>query len=138
MLSLVERCQLGSKIAIESAGTLDYHAGEPPDRRARAAAKARGVELTRRARQFAPEDWQRFDYVVAMDQGNLDVLAAGAPDAKAREKLRLLRSFDPDSPPGAAVPDPFYGGPEGFEEVLDLCESACAGLLAVIRREHEL
>jgi protein-tyrosine phosphatase len=96
------------------------------------------LDLSSRARQFVPDDWSRCDYVLAMDQQNFDDLATSAPDAKARAKLGLLRAFDPNSPPGAAVPDPYHGGPEGFEHVLDLCEAACEGLLAHIRREHQL
>jgi protein-tyrosine phosphatase len=138
MRRLVEEAGFEQTLVVASAGTLGYHQGEPPDRRAHAAAQARGLSLTSRARQFAPSDWARFDYVVAMDQQNFDDLAASAPDAQARAKLSLLRAFDPASPPGAAVPDPYHGGPDGFEHVLDLCEAACAGLLAQIRREHGL
>jgi protein-tyrosine phosphatase len=123
---------------VESAGTAGYHVGALPDARARAAAQARGLDLSSRARQFVPDDWDRFDYVLAMDQQNLDDLAKSAPDAKARAKSCLLRAFDASSPPGAAVPDPYHGGPEGFEQVLDLCEAACEGLLAHLRREHQL
>jgi protein-tyrosine phosphatase len=138
MRGLLARSGLDGRVVVESAGTAGYHTGALPDRRARAAAQARGWDLSSRARQFAPEDWARCDYVLAMDQQNFDDLARSAPDARAREKLRLLRSFDPHSPPGAAVPDPYHGGPEGFENVLDLCEAACEGLLAHIRREHQL
>jgi protein-tyrosine phosphatase len=138
MRQLTKDAGLEQRLVVESAGTLGYHAGDPPDRRASAAARARGLSLTSRARQFAPSDWDRFDYVVAMDQQNFDDLAASAPDAQARAKLSLLRAFDPASPPGAAVPDPYHGGPDGFEQVLDLCEAACAGLLAQLRREHGL
>ncbi len=138
MRSLLERSGLQRRVVVESAGTAGYHVGALPDRRARAAAQARGLDLSSRARQFVPDDWHRLDYVLAMDQQNLDDLARSAPDAKARAKAWLLRSFDPNSPPGAAVPDPYHGGPEGFENVLDLCEAACEGLLAHLRREHQL
>lgn len=138
MRHLVEREGLSERVAVESAGTADYHRGELPDRRSRGAAKARGVLLESRARQFVPADFARFDYVLAMDAENERNLSRIAPDAAARAKIRLLRSFDPASPPGAAVPDPYYGGDDGFEHVLDLCEAACAGLLAELRREHGL
>jgi len=138
MRSLLERSGLDGRVVVESAGTAGYHVGALPDGRARAAAQARGLALSSRARQFLPEDWDRVDYVLAMDQQNLDDLAKIAPTAKARAKARLLRAFDPSSPPGAAVPDPYHGGPEGFEQVLDLCEAACEGLLAHLRREHQL
>ena len=138
MRSLTLRASLDGRIHVESAGTAAYHAGELPDRRSRAAASARGIELSSRARQFTREDWARHDYVLAMDRANFQNLAGAAPNAAARAKLSLLSSFNPASQPGAEVPDPYHGGPDGFEEVLDLCEAACAGLLAHIRREREL
>jgi low molecular weight protein-tyrosine phosphatase len=138
MRKLLRHSKLEAQVRVESAGTLGYHQGDPPDRRAQAAARARGVALTSRARQFAPADWKRFDYVVAMDQQNFEDLAASAPDAEARAKLWLLRAFDPTAPRGAVVPDPYHGGPDGFEQVLDLCEAACQGLVEHLRREHDL
>jgi protein-tyrosine phosphatase len=138
MRSLVIGSRLQDRIHVESAGTAAYHTGELPDRRSRAAARARRIELSSRARQFTAEDWARFDYVLAMDRANLEELAETAPDAAARAKLSLLLSFNPASQRGAEVPDPYSGGPAGFEEVLDLCEAACAGLLEHLRREHRL
>ena len=138
MRHLVEKAGVGGAISVDSAGTAAYHAGESPDRRTRAAARRRGIEMTGRARQFKPSDWQAFDYVVAMDAENLRNLRAIAPDDGALAKLHLLRSFDPQAPPNAPVPDPYYGGDEGFDEVLDLCEAACSGLLARVRREQGL
>jgi protein-tyrosine phosphatase len=138
MKHLVAREGLSERVAVESAGTADYHTGELPDRRARAAARARGIDLDSRARQFVPADFDRFDYVLAMDSENECNLKRLAPDARARAKLRLFRSFDPTSPLGAPVPDPYYGGDDGFEQVLDLCEAACAGLVSHLRREHRL
>jgi protein-tyrosine phosphatase len=138
MRSLVLRSKLQDRIHVESAGTAAYHAGELPDRRSRAAASARRIELSSRARQFTPEDWERFEYVLAMDRENFRELADAAPNAAARAKLSLLLSFDPASQPGAEVPDPYQGGHDGFEEVLDLCEAACTGLLEHLRREHRL
>ena len=137
MRHLVEAAGLYAHIQIDSAGTAAYHTGEPPDRRSRQAAAARGIAVGGRARQFRPEDWERFDYVLAMDGSNYEDLATQAPP-EARHKLRLLRAFDPASPRGAAVPDPYYGGEDGFGEVLDLCEAACCGLLDHLKRQHEL
>lgn len=125
-------------VVIDSAGTGGWHAGNPPDRRATAEAARRGIELAGRARQFTREDFERFDYVVAMDEMNLSDLASIAPSPEAREKIRLLRSFDPASSAGAGVPDPYYGGPGGFEEVFDICEAACRGLIAHLEAEHGL
>jgi len=136
MRSVLSRAGLADRVHVESAGTAGYHTGDLPDRRSRAAAKARGIELTSRARQFVASDFGRFDHVLAMDGENLRNLIALAPDAAARAKVRLLRSFDAASPPGAPVPDPYHGGADGFEEVLDLCEAACEGLLEYLRREH--
>ncbi|HKO92470.1 MAG TPA: low molecular weight protein-tyrosine-phosphatase [Polyangiaceae bacterium] len=134
--SVLRSAGLEARVVVESAGTLGYHQGELPDRRSRAAARERGIELSSRARQFSPADWQRFDYVLAMDRQNLEHLAASAPNAAARAKLRLFRDFDPSAPAGAEVPDPYYGGPEGFEHVLDLCQAAAQGLLQHLQREH--
>jgi protein-tyrosine phosphatase len=135
---LLRKAGLEQRVVVESAGTGDWHVGSLPDRRARAAAQQRGIDLVSRARQFTREDWQRLDYVLAMDQANLAALAEAAPDASARAKLRLFRSFDPAAPPGAEVPDPYHGGPESFEHVLDLCEAAGAGLIEALRHEHGL
>ena len=137
MRHLVREAGLESKILVESAGPAGYHVGEPPDRRARKAAARRGIDIDNRGKQFKREDFARYDYVLAMDRSNLEDLTRLA-GGKNLEKLRLLRSFDPASPPGAPVPDPYYGGEDGFDEVLDLCLAACGELLAVLRREHGL
>lgn len=134
MRALVESTGLAARIDVASAGTADYHSGELPDRRARAAARVRGIELVSRARQFTRADYDRYDYVLAMDIDNLARLEAGSP-SRARARIGLLRDFDPGSPARSSVPDPYYGAADGFEQVLDLCEAACAGLLAHIRRE---
>jgi low molecular weight protein-tyrosine phosphatase len=136
MKHLLARHALGDRVHVESAGTEGYHVGELPDRRSRLAARARGVVLESRARQFTRGDFERFDYVIAMDGSNREHLSALAPDAAARAKLRLLRSFDPAAAPDAPVPDPYHGGPAGFELVLDQCEAACQGLIEHLRREH--
>jgi protein-tyrosine phosphatase len=138
MRKLVHEAGLGHEIEIDSAGTGDYHVGEPPDRRARSAARERGVELGGRARQFLPGDFARFELVVAMDRENLSNLQRIAPDAAAAQKLHLLRAFDPSAPKGAAVPDPYYGGERGFDQVLEIVFAACRGLLAEVRKRHAL
>ena len=129
MLHLVNEAGLADQFAIESAGTGGYHVGEEPDPRTMRTARARGVQLPSRARKFEADDFARFDYVLAMDGENLRFLEALAPDAEARKKLHLLRSFDAESPAGAGVPDPYYGAGDGFERVFDICEAACRGLL---------
>jgi protein-tyrosine phosphatase len=136
MRKLVADAGLAAQIDVESAGTSAHHVGERPDPRSRAAARARGIDLTSRARQFEPQDLARFDYVLAADRRNLADLRALAA-GRATTHVTLLRSFDPASPSDAEVPDPYYGE-DGFDDVLDLCESACRGLLAHIVREHGL
>jgi len=138
MRHLVREAGLEGTIVVESAGTAGYHQGEAPDRRARAAGARRGIPIDGRARQFLAQDFQRFAYVLAMDRSNFDDLAALAPETARAGKLHLLRSFDPASPAGANVPDPYYGGDDGFDDVLDLCLAACRPLLARVRREHGL
>jgi protein-tyrosine phosphatase len=119
-------------LEIDSAGTADYHVGEPPDRRSVAAARRRGYDLAGlRARLVRDEDFNRFDFVLAMDRANLAELERRRPpDARAR--LALFLEFAPDA--GIAeVPDPYYGGIEDFERVLDLCEVAARGLLSRLK-----
>lgn len=137
MRHLLKQEGLTDRVEVDSAGTAAYHAGEPPDRRATAAARKRGIALGGTARAFRPIDWERFDYVLAMDAENFDDLQASAPKAH-RGKLHLLREFDPDSPERAGVPDPYYGGDAGFEHVIDLCEAACRGLLRHLRERGEI
>ncbi len=115
---------------VESAGTGAHHEGEPADRRSREHGARRGYALSGRARQFRRADFERFELVLAMDASNEAALRRLAPDDEARTKVRLFRSFDPAAPPRAEVPDPYYGGASGFDEVLDLCERAADGLLA--------
>jgi protein-tyrosine phosphatase len=116
------------KLDIDSAGTANYHVGEPPDRRTVAAARRRGYDLGGlRARQVVPGDFGRFDHVLAMDHANLAELERLRP-AAATAKLALFLEFAPDAQT-LDVPDPYYGGVEEFERVLDLCEMAARGLL---------
>ena len=136
MRQLLEEEQLAAQIEIDSAGTGDWHVGEPPDRRARAAGKRRGIDIRGRARRVVAKDFEYFDYVIAMDRSNERDLLRLAPGAAADAKVVLFRSYDPDSPRDADVPDPYYGEGDGFERVLDICEAACGGLLRHIRENH--
>ena len=137
MRQLVEQAGLSDDIEVDSAGTGAWHEGEPPDPRSMAAGRRRGFALGGRARQFVPEDWQRFDYVLAMDRSNYDDLAASLPSRAFAGKLRLFRSFDPAAPAGASVPDPYHGT-DGFDLVIDQCIAACGPLLEHIKTEHRL
>ncbi len=138
MRHLLEGAGLTDVVEVDSAGTAGYHAGAPPDARARAAGQRFGVQVGGRARQFTRADFQRFDYVLAMDRSNFDDLAELAGEADAKQRLHLLRSFDPSSPRGASVPDPYYGDDEDFDDVVRLCLAACTPLLERLRREHQL
>jgi low molecular weight protein-tyrosine phosphatase len=135
MRALVDQAGLGRQVQLDSAGTGSWHVGDPPDGRAIAAARARGIELRGAAREVTPGDFDDFDLVLAMDRSNMRALRRLAPSDQAREKVRLLREFDPASARAADldVPDPYYGAAGGFDEVLDLVQAACAGLLDHIR-----
>ena len=135
MRALVEREGVDG-IELESAGTGSWHVGSPPDQRAAAVARGRGVPLDGAARQVRPQDFDDFDLLLAMDRENLSELLRLAPGEPERAKVRLLREFDPASVGHAGdldVPDPYYGAPGGFEEVFDLVQAACEGLLGQIR-----
>ena len=127
----------GLTLIVDSAGTADYHVGDPPDRRSQAAGAARGYDLSGlRARQVERGDFDRFDLLLAMDRSNRDALLALAPP-QARERVRLFMDYAPESG-HRDVPDPYYGGPAGFEQVLDLAEAASRGLLREVRRRRSL
>jgi protein-tyrosine phosphatase len=138
MLKLVSDAGLQDAIEIDSAGTGGWHVGERADPRSRQTAEGRGVPLPSRARQFISKDFSRFDYIVAMDKSNRENLERIAPNPKDAARITLLRSFDSQSPNNADVPDPYYGGPRGFDDVFDICERGCKGLLATIVRDHNL
>jgi protein-tyrosine phosphatase len=122
------------RIEIDSAGTAGYHVGAPPDSRTREAALRRGYDMSAlRARVVDPQDFGHFDLILAMDRQNFDTLRRGAP-ATAHDRIRLFLEFAPDAGE-TEVPDPYYGGPNGFEEVLDLVEAAARGLLLHVRTE---
>lgn len=134
--AVVEEEGLQDRFEIDSAGTSSYHIGEPPDSRTTAVARQRGVRIDHRARQVRPGDLDRFEYVLAMDRENLDKLERLTQSAPARAEVRLLLEFDEESGDRIEVPDPYYGGPRGFEDVHDMVERACRGLLEHIRRER--
>lgn len=117
------------RFVIDSAGTSGFHAGDASDPRTLAAAARRGLSWTHRSRQVHATDWQRFDLLVAMDRKNHRDLLAAAPSEAARAKVVLLRSWDGAAAGDLDVPDPYYGGDRGFEDVLDLCERSCGALL---------
>ena len=132
---LVAEAGLDAAVGIASAGTHGYHVGEPPDERSCAAALRRAVDISaQRARRVSRADFAEFDLILAMDRGHYRALRAMAP-ATAVERVRLFLDYAPEL--GVRdVPDPYYGGPDGFEEVLDLIETAAENLLQEVRRTH--
>ena len=133
---VVHEAGLSDRIDIDSAGTHDYHVGSPPDERSTQHAQLRGYDLSQlRARQVSERDFERFDLICAMDWDNLELLREDCPPEHAH-KLRRLMEFAPAGL-GEVVADPYYGGQQGFENVLDHVEQACAGLLAHVMAELE-
>jgi protein-tyrosine phosphatase len=135
MRHLVVGAGLEKQILIESAGTGDWHVGQARDKRSRAVGEARGIPLSGLAQKFVPASFDRYTHVIAMDRNNRDELLKMARSPQDRAKVALLRSFDPTAPKDAEVPDPYYGGARGFEEVFDICERGCRGLLEQLKSE---
>jgi low molecular weight protein-tyrosine phosphatase len=132
---LVSDAGLAHAIHTDSAGTHAYHVGEPPDTRAQAAARARGYDLSgMKARRIGRDDFAAFDLILAMDRDHHEILARLAPPA-ARHKVGMMLAYARRTQT-LDVPDPYYGGPEGFALVLDLIEDAAEGLLASLRGEQ--
>lgn len=126
MQSLIDSRGLGEQLEVDSAGTSSYHIGEPADKRMRAAATERGLDLTSRSRMVTRRDFAEFDLIVAMDSKNFRELHLLAE--RSDHKIRMLSDYLDESWP-RDVPDPYYGGDEGFSEVLDMLEAACPSLL---------
>jgi len=126
---LSEKAGVGDKYQVDSAGTSNWHVGEPPDWRMQRVAGRHGVKIDGRARQFQVDDFERFDMILAMDIHNRDTLRIQAPDEQARRKIHLLREFDPHASPESSVPDPYYEGIDGFDEIYQIIERSCQGLL---------
>jgi protein-tyrosine phosphatase len=121
------------QVEVDSAGTADYHAGDPPDARSQRAALRRGIDLSGlRARQVTPGDFARFDLILAMDRDNLARLAAMRP-ASSRTQLRLFMEYAAQDLGRLEVPDPYYSDAGGFEEVLDLSAAASRGLISALQ-----
>lgn len=131
---LLRREGLEDEVFVDSAGTGAWHIGEPPDARAQESASKRGLDLSsQRARRVTLEDCQRFDYVIAMDRDNYDSVSALCRQSEA--EVRLFLEYAPDTPQ-REVPDPYFGGPDGFEHVLNFVEEAAQGLLYDVRKRH--
>jgi protein-tyrosine phosphatase len=129
MNHLIAQRGLEDQVICDSAGTGAYHIGSPPDRRMAAAAAQQGIQLKGRARQFQREDFEAFDLILAMDKDNYrNILYLDRGD-RYKDKVRLMCEFCTRHPNFSEVPDPYYGGPEGFNQVIDLLMDACEGLL---------
>ena len=136
MKTLVSKEGLDDKIEVDSSGTSAWHAGESADRRSAATARKRGVELVGYSRQFVSTDLDDFEYNLAVDGSTYQKLLNLTESREQKTRVYLLRDFDKNSPADSDVPDPYYGGPHGFDIVFDVCEAACRGLLDHIRREN--
>lgn len=131
----IQAAGLADQVEVDSAGTSNWHIGKAPDARSQQAAAKRGYDLSLlRARQVAPSDFTEFDYVLAMDYDNLSDLKAIKPAQARTEPQLFLKTFGSDEY-SSEVPDPYYGGDQGFEKVLDMLEDACTNLLADIRQK---
>jgi protein-tyrosine phosphatase len=135
---LVEREGVADRFDIDSAGTSGYHEGDSPDPRTVAVASRRGVRLEHSARQMRESDLGRFEYILVMDAANLAKVERLAEQARPDAEIMLLRSFDPEAGHDLEVPDPYFGGASGFEDVHEMVERACRGLLEHIRSEYAL
>jgi protein-tyrosine phosphatase len=130
----IQQAGLAEKIVCDSAGTSGYHIGSPPDRRMAAAATQRGIPMQGAARQFAKTDFEDFDLILAMDRDNFENICHLDAAGTYRSKVRLMCEFCTHHTL-KEVPDPYYGGTEGFNQVMDLLTDACDGLLAYVVNE---
>jgi protein-tyrosine phosphatase len=137
MNHLIEQAGFSDKIICDSAGTAGYHIGAPPDRRMTAAAERRGIILKGEARQFQKADFENFDLILAMDRDNYRDILSLDPTGKYRDKVRLMCDFATHHRE-REVPDPYYGGTEGFNQVIDLLLDACEGLLQHVVKTYAL
>ena len=129
MRTMAQARGLADALEIDSAGTYGGHAGQLPDPRMRAAASRRGYKLTHRSRRVEMADFECFDRIVAMDDANYDALRELAARSRAQDKVVRMADFFRRHSGARSVPDPYYGGDEGFDRVLDLLEDACGTIL---------
>ena len=135
MNHLIEQADLGDSIVCDSAGTGGYHIGSTPDQRMAAAAALRGIELKGQARQFQKSDFENFDLILVMDQENYQDILSLDRAGKYKEKVRMMCDFASHHRE-REVPDPYYGGTEGFNKVIDLLLDACEGLLQYVVKTY--
>jgi protein-tyrosine phosphatase len=133
----IEEAGLGDLVEVDSAGTGSWHEGDGADPRTVAVLEENGYDSDHIARQFQPSWFSLLDLVIALDSGHLKALRRLAPTPQDAEKVRLLRSYDPSADGDLDVPDPYYGGKDGFEECLEMVEAASLGLLVAVREQVE-
>ncbi len=134
MRHLIQQAGLEKNILCDSAGTAAYHTGEPPDRRMAAAAAKEGITLVGQARKFTPQDFEDFDLILAMDRENYRDILAQDPQGEYRHKVKMMLDFRQNYTL-TEVPDPYYGGSDGFDYVIELLMDACQGLLDFLKAE---
>jgi len=128
--------EAGLDLEVDSAGTGSWHIGDPPDRRMTAAAADVGLTLDGAARQVAPEDFERFDLLLVMDRSNFEDVCARAPDEASKAKVKLYRSFEEDAD-SDEVPDPYFGGPDGFVRVVEIARAGARGVVSHLQSLQE-
>lgn len=134
MNHLIEEAGLSDRIHCDSAGTSGYHIGEKPDRRMTIAANARGIEMKGRSRAFDRQDLEQFDLILAMDRSNYQGILALDPGGNHADKVQMMCSYCRHHR-DREVPDPYYGGADGFDYVIELLMDACEGLLDAVKQE---
>lgn len=134
---MVTKCNLQNEILIDSAGTSGWHEGDLPDERMRTHGQRRGYDFNSRARKFVAQDFKKFDYIIVMDEENYKNASKLAADKSDLSKLHRMTDFS-DKHNHDFIPDPYYGGAEGFELVMDLLEDACENLLGEIKEKYHL
>ena len=137
MNHLIAESGLSEQIVCDSAGTSAYHIGSPPDRRMNSAAKRKGIELVGRARKFQALNFERFDLILAMDRSNYQDIIYCDGEGKYQDKIKMMCSFASNHE-DSEVPDPYYGGEDGFSYVIDLLFDSCAGLLDYVVANGQL
>lgn len=135
-LQLADEKGVVEKYLVNSAGTIAYHEGEKPDRRMRQIAAERGLVYSGIARQFNRDDFDRYDLIIAMDNANRRSLQSWAVTTEQQNKIHLMREFDPQGKPNLDVPDPYYGGPDGFVSTFEIVKRSCEGLMEALEGEQ--
>jgi protein-tyrosine phosphatase len=133
---LAQQSGVSEYYQVDSAGTGSWHVGEPPDQRMRRVAAKHGLKYDGRARQFRPNDFDKFDLIIAMDTENRANLLRLAHSTKDAAKIQLMRNFDPQAGSNQSVPDPYYGGIDGFEDVFAIVERSCQELLNSLENDR--